>query len=279
MKKTVLFVSTNNTLVMFMGILINRMGFEIISAKGGPEAVDIVGTMHPDVIIVDSEMAEFDGLHILEYIRGIRTDAPPIILLVGSITDEAVKRCIRAGAATVIFKPIIPEELQSALQECVFTGSGARRKHVRAKADLRVKIFHEGKEQSLLTESLSAGGAFIRHDEPLEVGNVIDIFMPLGEQECLFISGKVIYNQKPCQSVSGICPGFAVKFVNIGERETESIREFVLTLLTGDITGLQEGTSSGRGGNDVYGKRSAADVYAAIHSYAGKQVMRRKGTS
>jgi len=280
MKKSVLFVSSNETLVLFVSMIIKRMGFEIETARSGHETVELLASMRPDAVIIESEMAEFDGLHKLEFIKEYGSVMPPVIMLVGALSGEAVKRCIRAGVSTVIFKPVIADELQNALQECMYKGFGVRRKHVRAKTDLRVKVFYEGRELSLITESLSAGGAYIRHDEPLEVGTVVDIFIPIRKQEYLFVTGKVIYNQKPCQDLSGLCPGFAVRFESIGELETESIREYALALLTGDKSGLQDEVNQepdAASGHDD--SRSAAEVYSAIHTYTGRPVMRKKNAA
>jgi len=265
MDKTVLLISNSRTFSMFMAVLVKRMGFGLISANNGPEAVDIIEAMHPDAVIIDSELTVFDGLDKLERIQEGGASIPPVILLVGAHTEEAEARCISVGASTVVSKPVQAEELHQALQECMFIDFGLRRRYMRAKTELPVTVYHMGAELALTVDSLSAGGAYFREDQPLDVGTVVDILMPLGEKTRLSVSCKVIYNEKPCRNSAGICPGFAVRFLDMDAQDTESVREYVLAQMTNDITELMEDGSP------------AADSYSSMHNYAVRPSVPGKG--
>jgi len=265
MDKTVLLIGNSRTFAMFMAILVKRMGFGLIYANNGPEAVELIEAIHPDAVIIDSELTVFDGLDKLERINEGGASIPPVILLVGAHAEEAEARCINVGASTVVSKPVQAEELHQALQECMFIDFGLRRRYVRTKTELSATVYYMGAELALTVDSLSAGGAYFRHDQPLDVGTIVDVLMPLGEKVQLSVSGKVIYNEKPCRNSTGICPGFAVKFLDMDAKNTDSLREYILGLLTNDITELLEVGSP------------AADSYSTIHTYAGRPSIPGKG--
>lgn len=262
-------VSCNETLGMYLGILLKRMGFGLISSQTGPEASSLIRAVQPDIIIIDSELEVFDGLDTLERIREGGPSVPPVIMLAGAPTEETERRCLAAGACTVVAKPVSMQELHQALQECLFTMRGVKRRHVRAKVDIKVTVYHDGSELDLFTESISAGGAFIRHERPLPVGTIVDIFLPLGDEECLFLAGRVVYNnKKPCRNTFGFCQGFAVEFIEPGLQDTEAMEDFVSRFMTEDLAGAQAAEKAGSLGKVLRASGGAGNgVYAAIKSY------------
>ncbi|RAP76877.1 chemotaxis response regulator protein-glutamate methylesterase [Paenibacillus montanisoli] len=84
--------------------------FEIIAtADNGREAVEAVRALKPDVITMDLEMPELNGLEALE--RIMRIHPVPIIML-SSISDDGMRETIRAlqtGAFDFIRKPSGPQ--------------------------------------------------------------------------------------------------------------------------------------------------------------------------
>ncbi|SDW27188.1 chemotaxis response regulator protein-glutamate methylesterase [Paenibacillus sp. CF384] len=83
--------------------------FDIIAtANNGREAIDAVRTLKPDVITMDLEMPEMNGLEALE--RIMRIHPVPIIML-SSISDDGTRETIKAlqnGAFDFIRKPSGP---------------------------------------------------------------------------------------------------------------------------------------------------------------------------
>jgi len=253
---------------MYMGILLKRMGFSLVSSRTGAEAASLVKVLQPDIIVADSEIEEFDGLDGLERAREGGPSTPPVVMLIGAPTEEAERRCIAAGACTVVSKPVSMRELHQALQECMFAGDNAKRRYVRARADIKVTVFHDGNELDLFTESISAGGVFIKHDRPIPVGTTVDVFLPLGDEECLLLTGRVIYNKKPCQSTFGLCQGFAVEFVEPGLQGTEAVEDFVSRFITEDLPGMNNPEDAGLpAGFSRSGNVKDNGVYSAIRSY------------
>jgi len=94
----------------FMRRAVERMldsdpDIEIVGrGKTGLDAVELAKTVHPDVMTLDIEMPEMDGLTAL---RRIMREAPCKVVMVSSLTTEgsvAALRALRLGAADVVAK-------------------------------------------------------------------------------------------------------------------------------------------------------------------------------
>src|SRR5436309_13092810 len=69
--------------------LIGQWGYEVETASSGEEALNIIETQHPAVVLTDIELPEMDGLTLLQ--KPKETGRPPIVLLdtgLGSAAGE-----------------------------------------------------------------------------------------------------------------------------------------------------------------------------------------------
>jgi len=100
--------------------LLEMFGHDVEVATNGREAVTMLEHHHFDVVLMDLEMPEMDGLSATRAIRNrermeaIRT---PIIAMTAHATAEVRDQCTRAGMDGYLTKPIQPKELFQALEE------------------------------------------------------------------------------------------------------------------------------------------------------------------
>jgi DNA-binding NarL/FixJ family response regulator len=102
-----------------VGMLIeSQPDLELVgSAASGREAVSVVESTEPDVVLMDIRMPGVDGLAATELILAGTADPPPRILVVTTFRrDEAVARAIRAGASGFLTKDADPEFLLAAIR-------------------------------------------------------------------------------------------------------------------------------------------------------------------
>jgi len=96
---------------------LERLGFQIDTAMTGREAVDLALKNNYDLILMDVQMPEMDGLTATEEIRGRQDPNNASIIL--AITAHAMQgdreRCIDAGMDDYISKPVRPQELRDKL--------------------------------------------------------------------------------------------------------------------------------------------------------------------
>ena len=95
--------------------LLRRADLEILAARSGSEALELLLIHHVGLALVDVQMPEMDGFELAELMRGAeRTRSVPIIFVTaGSSDDQRVFKGYEAGAVDFLYKPIEPRILKS----------------------------------------------------------------------------------------------------------------------------------------------------------------------
>jgi len=118
--KTVLVVDDIDINLEIATALLEQMGLKTITAASGKDAVDlfIKNSECCDLILMDMQMPEVDGLQATQMIRGLKTDKAasiPIIAMTANVFKEDVDRCIAAGMNGHLGKPIEITEVAKVL--------------------------------------------------------------------------------------------------------------------------------------------------------------------
>ena len=90
---------------------LQRQGFEVMIAKNGKEALDLIDKESPDLIVADIQMPFVSGLEIIDELRTKRASTLPVIVISALEHDETVLEAFRLGATDFITKPFKPNEL------------------------------------------------------------------------------------------------------------------------------------------------------------------------
>ncbi|MBI1907256.1 MAG: response regulator transcription factor [Rhodocyclales bacterium] len=85
-------------------------------ASDGDEAVRVIATMNPDVVLLDVRMPGCSGIEVLKTLKG-KERLPPTILLTTFDDDEAFLEGMRAGARGFLLKDISLERLAEAIRD------------------------------------------------------------------------------------------------------------------------------------------------------------------
>jgi DNA-binding NarL/FixJ family response regulator len=97
-------------------ILQTQPDFEVIGeAATGLEAVRLVGSAHPDIVLLDLEMPEMDGVEALQQMRMIQPEIKALVFTAFD-TDERIVGSLRAGAAGYLLKGAPREEVFNAIR-------------------------------------------------------------------------------------------------------------------------------------------------------------------
>ncbi|MCS7061516.1 MAG: response regulator transcription factor [Anaerolineae bacterium] len=84
-------------------------GFYVLTASHGLQAVEIVRSRQPDVIVLDWLMPGLDGLRLIEQLR--QADHTPVLMLTARHAVQDRVEALQAGADDYLIKPFAPEEL------------------------------------------------------------------------------------------------------------------------------------------------------------------------
>lgn len=97
--------------------------YEVVYCKSGREALMMVPTEKPDLILMDYEMIEMDGVATTNELRK-RGHNMPVIFLTGKGDRDIVCQCIKCGAADYILKPANPVYLHVRVEKALVAAKG-----------------------------------------------------------------------------------------------------------------------------------------------------------
>jgi CheY-like chemotaxis protein len=88
------------------------LGYDVVVAKDGVEAVELAATGLPDLIVMDIALPKMDGLQAAFQIRANpKTKAIPILAATARALPEDRGKCLAAGCDDYLAKPFTHREL------------------------------------------------------------------------------------------------------------------------------------------------------------------------
>jgi chemosensory pili system protein ChpA (sensor histidine kinase/response regulator) len=114
----VMIVDDSLTVRKITSRLLTREGFEVITAKDGLDALQMLGERTPDVILLDIEMPRMDGFEFAKTVKGdARVSHIPIIMITSRTAEKHRNRAQELGIEVYLGKPYQEEELLRHLRE------------------------------------------------------------------------------------------------------------------------------------------------------------------
>jgi two-component system chemotaxis response regulator CheY len=118
MSKTALTVDDSRTMREMVSFTLKGVGFEVIEAEDGKQAIERLGNAKVDVVITDLNMPNMNGI---ELIRALRQrpeyQFTPILMLTTEADDAKKQEGKSAGATGWIVKPFNPEKLVQVIEK------------------------------------------------------------------------------------------------------------------------------------------------------------------
>jgi chemosensory pili system protein ChpA (sensor histidine kinase/response regulator) len=97
---------------------LTRAGFDVITAKDGIDALELLNERTPDVILLDIEMPRMDGFEFTKTIKNEPKNAHiPIIMITSRTAEKHRNRAKELGVDLYLGKPYQEEELIRNLRE------------------------------------------------------------------------------------------------------------------------------------------------------------------
>src|SRR2546430_88648 len=151
--------------------LAKLIGFEadmtiVASADGGNQAVELAKKERPDVILMDINMPDMDGITATEIIANTVPESPIIMMSVQGEQDY-LRRSMLAGAREFLVKPFSADELVNAIR------------HVHEIEKVKRQRYQQQQPQQQMTGG-GAGGQNIGAALGPQRGKIISFFSPKG---------------------------------------------------------------------------------------------------
>ncbi|HVM71449.1 MAG TPA: response regulator transcription factor [Anaerolineales bacterium] len=109
-KPSILLVDDETAITDNLAPFLTRSGFTVTTASNGEEALQKVGSVHPDLLVLDVLMPRLDGREVLRQLRQGGNWIPILLLTqVGEAGERAM--ALEEGADDYLNKPFDPHEL------------------------------------------------------------------------------------------------------------------------------------------------------------------------
>ena len=111
---TILVVDDVMTNVLLLQVLLDKEGFNVVTANDGQAAIEIIRKDVPDLILLDINMPNMDGFEVIREVKkySLYREIPVIFLTAMNDVDSIVKG-FRLGGSDYITKPFNKEELMA----------------------------------------------------------------------------------------------------------------------------------------------------------------------
>ena len=118
----VLVADDDEDILTLVALRFRRSGLEVILARDGEEALDLIQTRVPDAAVLDIAMPKLTGLEVVRRLRdSVATKSIPIVLLTARAGDKDVELGLEAGADEYVTKPFSPQDLYACVQSVLST--------------------------------------------------------------------------------------------------------------------------------------------------------------
>lgn len=115
--KTVLIVDDDSALRRMMSSLLDRLGYQSVTAKDGKHALQQYEDIHPDVILLDVAMPGMSGFEVAMEIRKREEGQQhtPIVILTAYAQSYFVSLGFEAAIDGYVTKPVSPKQIKEYL--------------------------------------------------------------------------------------------------------------------------------------------------------------------
>ena len=118
MGKTILVVDDDPMNVRMAEFALKKNSYDVVTANSGPECLEKIQENNVDLVLLDIEMPQMNGIETFEQIRADSNFANlPIVFLTASGDGDNVQKAKELGAADYLKKPFLPPDLLKCVGE------------------------------------------------------------------------------------------------------------------------------------------------------------------
>jgi len=117
-RPTVLVCDDEKHIVRLIQVNLERMGYDVVTAYDGREALEKLSASKPDLVVLDVMMPYVDGFEVLRSIRrNPETARLPVIMMTVKAQDGDETQGLEQGADLYVTKPFNPADLRRFLEQ------------------------------------------------------------------------------------------------------------------------------------------------------------------
>jgi CheY-like chemotaxis protein len=117
---TVLLVEDNEDNILTVADYLTFKNYRVVVARNGRECLEVAVSSASDIILMDIQMPELDGLEAIRRLRRMPDwNQKPIVALTAMAMAGDRERCLAAGANYYMSKPVSLRELTAVIESCL----------------------------------------------------------------------------------------------------------------------------------------------------------------
>ncbi|HET7087877.1 MAG TPA: response regulator [Anaerolineae bacterium] len=114
MNERILIIDDDPDALTLIGLTLERRGYSVLKAAGGSEALMMIESDRPDLVLLDLMMPHMDGYEVCRRIKADpRLTGIPIVMLTAKAQMASQVEGYRVGADDYVTKPVHPDDLAS----------------------------------------------------------------------------------------------------------------------------------------------------------------------
>jgi DNA-binding response OmpR family regulator len=114
MASRILVIDDDEDVLLFISILLQQSGFEVLKAKAAAEGLRLAETQKPDLVLLDIMMPEIDGWEVSRRLKA--ASDVPIVFVTAKTSVEDRRRGMEIGDDYVV-KPFDAQDLVARIRE------------------------------------------------------------------------------------------------------------------------------------------------------------------
>jgi signal transduction histidine kinase/DNA-binding response OmpR family regulator len=240
-RRTIFLVDRSESFLMYLRILLERMGFRVIPLKKGGLLKDLMQVIKPDLVLMGTVLDDMEGFSLLQDLKKDDLFSQiPVVMICRPEDEELIRDNRELGHVGYLSRPVNIFRLYKVVNDIIIFKSGEKRKHLRTSFLEQVTITHSGKTAKYWATSLSEGGIYIRSRVSIPLDEEVFVEIPLGFDTPLKIQGRVIYFKQSVIDSGPTEPGMAIQFSSVSPEQASQLRVCILGLLVGDLLEEQD---------------------------------------
>lgn len=118
--KKILVVDDDPYILMSLEFLMKKNGFDVMVARNGTEALEIVEKQVPDMVLLDIMMPDVDGYAICKHIKSSKKLKEAKVVFMSAKSKETdIQKGYDLGASLYVTKPFSTRQLLKQVQELI----------------------------------------------------------------------------------------------------------------------------------------------------------------
>jgi CheY-like chemotaxis protein len=197
---------------------------EILTARNGQEALDVIKSMRPDLVFMDLQMPRMDGAACC---RAVKSDPTlrgiPVVMVTTKGKEEDKEACFSAGCDCFLTKPLDRDQFLEVARKFV---PNIDRREKRLAIGVNGTFRSDGAAMPCTLYDLSVGGAFVKSDYAGVPDRVIQISFTLPDGTVIESHGTIAWVNRTDTSMPR---GFGVRFALLPRHAKKALASFVET--------------------------------------------------